>query len=964
MTRAALTIMTARVPSMLCKTARRQPDGGVRLQPGGMLAEGEARIATVGNLGDLADTLVGLAPNEALIWGIPREGAGRVLSRRRMALDCHPGNGITRTRDAFDWPDGPGIMMLDHDSGETALDREALVALLRAAAPGLRDAAMLWWPSASSHIFDTATGEDLTALRGQRLYLMVREARDIPRAGAALIDRLWALGHGRIVPSVSGSALERTIFDASVWQPERLDFAAGAVSEAGLEQRRGQPTILAGGMAVVDTQAVLADDAEIRQRAKAARLQARKAAGEVLAAARDAYIERRIDDVLSEDERGDPDLRSSARTTLRRAIDLDLLDSAFPIDVEIAPGHTETVTVGRILDDRVSFHGCLTHDPLEPGYDGGRITGKLFLMDARPTLHSFAHGGRTFRLSRSLHRIEIVRGQLRAATDDVLEVLRHDPLIFDHGGQIVVVERGKMISLDEHALAHHFGGLVQFWGLRRSGTAEVPTDLDPPPRIVRQILSLGVRRRLRALNAIVTAATMRPGGILVDQPGFDPETGLLLDAGGAVFPSIPHTPDVETVSGALGQLMLPFADFPFVDSHARGALLAALLTAIVRPTLPTAPAFAIDAPVQGSGKTLLASCIAALATGASPEIWPHTAGRDDEEVRKRLFAALRGGANALVWDNVTGVLDSAALAGAITAPILSDRILGRSESLAIPNRALLILTGNNLCPAGDLPRRLITARIDPGSDAPFAREFALDPLDYVLDHRLELVAAALTILRGRYAAMSERAPGRMASFELWDDVVRQTVAWVGRVVAPGLYGDPLDLVRRAQRDDPEQECLFALLESLADVFPDMWFTARDVVQRVPSGGIGGPGMGDANALAEAISDIAGERALSSSKSLGRVLKFRIGRVVLGRRLLSRRPRNVLEFRVATLPDTPDTPGAPDAPEGRFDRFDRFDRFESGDPEKSQMQRPETEAGTPGSAEPEPDDDPFRADAWK
>lgn len=952
MTRAAFAIMKARIPSRLCKTASRQADGGVRLTPGGMLAEGEARIATVGNLADLADTLVGLAPNEALTWGIPREGAGRVLSRRRMALDCHPDNAITRTRDAFDWPDGPGIMMLDHDPGETAIDREALVALLRAAAPGLGDAAMLWWPSASSHIFDTATGEDLTALRGQRLYLMVREARDIPRAGAALIDRLWALGHGRIVPSVSGSALERTIFDASVWQPERLDFAAGAVSEAGLEQRRGSPMIVAGGMAVVDTQAVLADDAEIRQRAKAARLQARKAAGEVLAAARDAYIERRIDDVLPADERGDPELRSSARTTLRRAIDLDLLDSAFPIDVEIAPGHTETVTVGRILDDRESFHGRLTRDPLEPGYDGGRITGKLFLMDARPTLHSFAHGGRTFRLSRSLHRIEIVRGQLRAATDDVLDVLRHDPLIFDHGGQIVVVERGKMISLDEHALAHHLGGLVQFWGLRRSGTAEVPTDLDPPPRIVRQILSLGARRGLRSLNAIITAPTMCPGGALVDRPGFDADTGLLLDAGGVCLPSVPHSPDLAAVSDALDRLMQPFAEFPFVDGHARGALLAALLTAVVRPTLPTAPAFAIDAPVQGSGKTLLGSCIATLATGELPEIWPHTGGRDDEEVRKRLFAALRGGTNALVWDNVTGVLDSAALAGAITAPIISDRILGRSESLAIPNRTLLILTGNNLCPAGDMPRRLITVRIDPGCDTPFAREFAFDPLDHVLDHRLELVDAALTILRGRYAIAHEKAPGRMASFELWDDVVRQTVAWINEDVAPGRFGDPLDLVRRAQREDPEQEAHFALLEALSDVFPDMWFTARDTVQRVQSGGTSGPGMGDANALSEAILDVAGERALSSTKSLGRVLKFREGRVVFGRRLLSRRVGNALEFRIENLPD------------GTEDRFGRYDRFDSDDPKSSPTRCSKAESETSEPDRPEPADDSLRADAWK
>lgn len=133
----------------------------------------------------------------------------------------------------------------------------------------------------------------------------------------------------------------------------------------------------------------------------------------------------------------------------------------------------------------------------------------------------------------------------------------------------------------------------------------------------------------------------------------------------------------------------------------------------------------------------------------------------------------------------TGILDSAALASAITAPVLRDRVLGRSESLSIPNRALLLLTGNNFTPAGDLPRRIVTIRIDPGTDEPFARQFDLDPLEYVLDNRLELACAALVLIRGQLSSGAPRAEGRMASFEAWDDLVRQTVCWIGAEVASG-----------------------------------------------------------------------------------------------------------------------------------------------------------------------------------
>lgn len=602
----------------------------------------------------------------------------------------------------------------------------------------------------------------------------------------------------------------------------------------------------------------------------------------------------------------------------------------------MGPGQFETVTVGRILDDRAGYHGRLTHDPLEPGYDGGRTTGKLFLLDARPTLFSFAHQGRSFLLRRNPDRVEVVAGRLHEATEAALGALRADPAIFDFAGQVVLVEAGRMLPLDEHALGYHLGGILQFWRWRNAGSASPDAvDVDPPTKLVRQILSLGRRRRLKVLAAIVTAPTLRPDGSVLATAGYDAPTSLLLDPTGMDAPEVPLAPTGDEVRAALDRLMHPFRSFPLVDPLAEGALLAGLLTAAVRPSLPTAPAFAVDAPVQGSGKTLLASCIAALATGRVPEVWPHTAGRDDEEVRKRLFTALRGGTTAVIWDNVTGILDSAALAAAITAPVLRDRILGRSESLRIPNRAVLLLTGNNFCPAGDLPRRVITIRIDPGTDTPFAHQFDLDPLAWVLDHRVELVCAALVLIRGRLSSGAPRAPGRTASFETWDDLVRQTVCWIDAMIVPGAYGDPLDLVRRAHADDPEQESLFVLLEALAELFPGMWFTARDVHQRAARGRADAFATDSETVLAEALVEVAGERAIASTRSIGRILRFRKDRIVHGLRLASRQGSSNLEFRIEAEDRDPGS---------RFDRFGRFDSGASRDDSRLPdvfSERPET-----------------------
>ena len=913
---ARLTIVTSEHPAVLSKTVARGADGALVRSGGGVLVDGSARIAEVASLTGLKGLLEGLGPSQALTFGIPRGGDQKLLSRARFAQSTPAGKTTTRTRDQFTWPAGPGILMLDHDPDDQLLSREDLVGIIRTAAPGLADAAMLWWPSASSHICIEATGEDLTGLRGQRLYLMVADAADIPRAGAALVDRLWASGQGWIRVNVAGRALERCPVDASVWQPERLDFAAGAVCRDGLVQRRGSPFLIPGRIEMIDSRALLPDDASIARAATTARRRAKAAAADDLDAARTAYLDTRTEAMLASHARGDEDRRDAARRLVERAIDHEVLSGDFPVEVESAPGIFEAVTVAYILGNRAAFHGRLTRDPIEPDYDGGRAVGKLFLLDARPALHSFARHGRTFRLVAVPQRVEVARGRLIAATEQALVILGADPAIFDFGGQVALVDSEGMAILDEHALAYHLAGGIQFWQQRKSGNDLIEADIDPPPRLVRQILSLGTRRHLKPLSAVVTAPTIRPDGTILGVSGYDPQTALLVCLQHDI--EVAPAPDRKDVEQALADLMYPFADFPLVDRFARGGLLAALLTAVVRPTLGTAPAFAMDAPVQGSGKTLLASCIAALATGRVPEIWPHTCGRDDEEVRKRLFAALRDGTNALIWDNITGIFDSAALASAITAPVLRDRVLGRSECLSIPNRALLLLTGNNLCPAGDLPRRLVIIRIDPGTDTPFAREFDLDPLDYVLAHRCDFARAALVLIRGWLSSGAIRTAGRTASFESWDDLVRQTVCWIDREIAPGEFGDPLELMQKAQGADPEQECLFALLEALSDVFGSRWFTAKEVCRSAVQARANCLADVGEQALAEALADIGGEKSLSSTKSTGRILKFREGRICYGLRLKSRSDRSGREYRVDAISDGPDC------------GFGGFGGFESGD----------------------------------
>lgn len=893
---AALTIIKSTKPERLTKRYRLADDGELLKDPGGDMSQGSAAVESVDSLATFARLLQSLKTNQALAYGRPERLNTGLVSKRRWLEAGRPDDPIPRSKEHFSWPVSAGVMMADYDpgDGEKTLTRDDLLACLHEAVPALADVAALWWPSSSSHIVNTKTGDDLTGLRGQRLYWLALDARDIERAGKALQTYLWAAGHGWVEVGAAGQRLKRTLLDASVYQANRLDFAAGAECIPPLEQQRGEPVPVGGAVAVLDTQAVIPDPdpstlAAAEKNRVAAMLGAKPEADMVQA----DYIETRASEMAGS-EASDETLEQS-RETVKRALSNNVLAGDFPIMLVADNGNQQALTVGEVLDNPERYHNSLTLDPIEAEYQGGKTVGKLYLMGARPRLYSFAHGGKTYKLSRPPARVELVKGRTVEAVEQVLGIMRRAPDVFDFGGPLVTATDGRVYPLDEHALKHWLGGATQFWRWHKLNNGDHAEVLeDPPVSVAKALLSIGERRQLKSLTAIITAPTLRLDGSLLNRPGFDEATGLLLEAEGDDIHTVPMHPTREQVETALERLMLPFADFPLVGPVDKGVLLAALLSAAVRPVLPTAPAVGFDAPTQGSGKTLLAKCVAVLALGEVPTIWPHTHARDDEEIRKRIMTILMTGARAVIWDNVIGVFDSAALAGALTSQHYSDRILGRTGHANVPNKALWLLTGNNLTLAGDLPRRVLKCRIDPETDRPFARQFDLDPEAYCQRHRLRMIADALTVIRGWLASDDAPAPGNMASFEAWDLMVRQPVAWVARRFdLLGEYADPMEAVDAAQAADPEQEQLDALLCSLADVFGSDPFTAKEVKKihdNYHDPQLKDFALPDAEqALAETITEFKTARQLTA-RAVGNVLKFRADRVVNGKRLRRRNGR--------------------------------------------------------------------------
>jgi hypothetical protein len=305
-----------------------------------------------------------------------------------------------------------------------------------------------------------------------------------------------------------------------------------------------------------------------------------------------------------------------------------------------------------------------------------------------------------------------------------------------------------------------------------------------------------------------------------------------------------------------------------VDPVSVGVLLSALLAAALRPSLPTCPAYGFDAPSAGTGKTLIAKCVAAVGTGGDVSVMPPA--KDEEEWRKRLFAGLRGGDTVLLLDNVREPLGNAAIDSFITSPTYKDRILGESTTQELPNNALFLITGNNLVLTGDTHRRVLMVRLDAQQEQPFTREFAFNPHDEVIKHRQQMVVAALTIVRAYITAgRPKAAPGRIASFELWDDLIRQPLCWLRQFAADSgrsdlpAFDDPANSITRSESENPDQAKLSAMLNAWFGAFGNAPTTIATVTSKAAEYGPA------AVLLKDAADEIAGQRGVINSRMLGR-----------------------------------------------------------------------------------------------
>lgn len=363
------------------------------------------------------------------------------------------------------------------------------------------------------------------------------------------------------------------------------------------------------------------------------------------------------------------------------------------------------------------------------------------------------------------------------------------------------------------------------WKRNDPKNGEKPADC--PLKIPATYLARIGEWRLPFLMGIIEAPIMRPDGTILSASGYDRATGLYFQRA-EDWPAIPDAPTQAQAEAALCELLEPFSEFPFIDEAARSVFVAAILTAIQRRLLESAPLFAFDAPMQRSGKSLLAESIAMIAIGRKPAATG--VARDADELRKAITSALRENQAIINLDNITRPLDSPDLARAITQSEYADRLLGASRMLRLPTNVMWTASGNNMNFHGDLPSRALICRIDPGTERPEERTFTISDLPaHLATNRKHIVTAALTILRAYHVAVRPRQNVRpWGGFDHWSREIREPLVWLG-------MPDPCRSRESIIAADPEREMTAEVLRAWQAAFSDRAMLVREVVAAAQDG---------------------------------------------------------------------------------------------------------------------------------
>lgn len=885
------TLITSKHPEILAKKHYLNNQNEYIYETSAHMSAGIAETITVNSATGFADILKNASINNAICAGTTNFDKVNIISQN---LFTNQNNTITRTKEHFHFNENtPGILILDYDpkKNSESLSKDEFIKAIAETIPNFHNYSYIWTTSSSSLIYHN--NQEINGVTGQRLYLFVENSADIPRSGKNLHDRLWLKNHGYFAVSKSGQALERSIIDISIWQPNHLDFIGGAYCIAPIHQKPRPFEINEGKL--LDTNTILSELSEYeKQQLTEIKTQKKSLIKDEISSKQQNYkkeislkiLQHKNPHIIEYTDEEILDAELLVESSLNRILTGDFI---------ITLHDKCEITVDEILKNPKKYHNILTLDPIEPDYHNQKIVGKLYLDTHQKVLHSFAHGGCTYKLRASVKKIQNFSGQMKKLTDQTLKYMKKSQEFFDSSDQLVAIDENQLITMNRENLSYYLSSCIQYFTINDKNEQKY---INPPIQLVNQLLS--INRKLNKISIATDMPIILTNGEIVSRYGYHEEHEIFISQMHDDLPSLKNVSKAQ-LQKAIDDLIHPFCEFSFKTSLDFSVTLAAILTAITRPILPITPAFAIDAPTQGTGKSYLSQCLAILATSKSPTTFPPTSAKNDDELRKRLTSSLLNNDRAILFDNIIETFDSPTLATFLTNAKYSDRVLNQSKNMSFNNKLLVLITGNNIEFAGDMLRRVLKCRLDTQLQDPTTRNFTFNPIEYIKQNRYNLVIAGLTIIKAYFEseyflAHHYKNKGKLASFESWDGLVRQPILWLSDTIDNNKFQDPINSIKQSMKSDPDCQTWSLILLELEQIneLKDKWLEAKEIFQII---------LNSSNHLIiiELFQDLLNTDEISH-RNLGKALSFRKDKVVNNLRIIQKQSSNRNRYKLEIVND--------------------------------------------------------------
>lgn len=368
---------------------------------------------------------------------------------------------------------------------------------------------------------------------------------------------------------------------------------------------------------------------------------------------------------------------------------------------------------------------------------------------------------------------------------------------------------------------------------------EIEEEVTPKSELLRAILAPR-KWNVSPFRGIAGAPLLRPDGTLLQDPGYDKQTGLYLASKIPLDP-VPARPTRKQVEQARSFILDRFlCDFPWIDEADRANYVGVLVTPILRKfTRALSPFIVYTATMPSSGKSILTGGPGML-YGQRVFTWPE-GDASDTDLKKSITSVFGDPVGTVIFDNLAEgtVIKSPILARLITGQTWDERLLGGNIIGSYANDRLWCATGNNLQLGGDMASRTVMIRLDPDMPRPEERPpsaFTIPNLDQWImepaNQRKVLWHLLVLVLDWTGSGHPEAAAMAMRQFTPW---ARHIGGFLDHHGIKGFLAN-VDSVRGS---DDDAAIWGAFLARWHERHPDDWLTAHELRldADVPPGGI-------------------------------------------------------------------------------------------------------------------------------